>query len=161
MGKFQEMSGIKIDEIDIKILKLIQDDARITNIELSSKIGLSPGPTLERVKKLEKAQIIEGYHATLNKQKLKFGVSAFIEVNLSRQVDNVMTKFKEKVHHIAEITECYQITGNADYILKVVVKDMVGFEKLINEKLSKIEEIGSMHTSIVISEAKNSRKLPL
>jgi len=155
------MSSIKLDEIDLNILKHIQNDARITNLELSNQIGLSPGPTLERVKKLEKAHIIEGYYAELNKQKLKFGIIAFIEVNLSRQVDNVINRFKEKIQSTNEIMECYQITGNADFILKVVVRDMAAFEKLISEKLSKIEEIGSMHTSIVISEAKNSKKLPL
>jgi Lrp/AsnC family leucine-responsive transcriptional regulator len=110
------VSADKLDPTDLKILKLLQEDGRITNLELSNQIGLSPAPTLERVKKLEKSKIIESYHAHLNKSKLKLGVSVFIQITLSRQVENVINRFKEKILSIPEIMECYQITGNADYL---------------------------------------------
>jgi len=151
----------KLDEIDYKILKLIQESGRITNLELSNQVGLSPAPTLERVKKLEKLKIIESYHAKLNKAKLKLGVSVFIQVTLSRQVENVINKFKDKVNQIPEIMECYQITGNADYLLKVMVQDIPAFEKLIASTFSKMEEIGHLQTMLIISEVKNSKVLPL
>jgi Lrp/AsnC family leucine-responsive transcriptional regulator len=151
----------KLDEIDYKILKLIQESGRITNLELSNQVGLSPAPTLERVKKLEKLKIIESYHAKLNKAKLKLGVSVFIQVTLSRQVENVINKFKDKVNQIPEIMECYQITGNADYLLKVMVQDIPAFEKLIANTFSKMEEIGHLQTMLIISEVKNSKVLPL
>lgn len=151
----------KLDAIDYQILKLIQQDGRITNIELSNRIGLSPAPTLERVKKLERAKIIESYHARLNKARLKLGVSVFIQVTLSRQVDNVISKFKERIAGVPEIMECYQVTGNSDYLLKVIVQDIPAFEKLIADKLSKMDEIGQMHTMLIISEVKKSELLPL
>ncbi len=106
------MAAEKLDAIDFKILKLLQQDGRITNLELSNRIGLSPAPTLERVKKLERAKIIEGYHARLNRLRLKLGVSVFIQVTLSRQVENVINKFKKRIADVPEIVECYQVTGN-------------------------------------------------
>jgi Lrp/AsnC family transcriptional regulator, leucine-responsive regulatory protein len=151
----------KLDAIDYKILYLLQQDGRITNLELSNRVGLSPAPTLERVKKLEKAKIIEGYHARLNRLKLKLGVSVFIQVTLSRQVENVINKFKQRIADVPEIVECYQVTGNSDYLLKAMVSDIPAFEKLISENLSKMDEIGSMHTMLIISEVKSSRILPL
>lgn len=151
----------KLDAIDYKILLLLQQDGRITNLELSNRVGLSPAPTLERVKKLERARIIEGYHARVNRQKMQLGISVFIQVTLSRQVDNVINKFKQRIAEVAEIVECYQITGNADFMLRIVVSDMPAFEKLISEKLSKMDEIGSMHSSVIISEVKQSKVLPL
>lgn len=151
----------KLDAIDMHILRLLQEDGRITNLELSNRIGLSPAPTLERVKKLEKAKVIESYHAQLNKQKLNLGVSALMMITLSRQFGDSMSRFKEKIKQIPEIMECYQITGNADYMLKVMVKDMPAFEKLISGTFSQIEEIGHLQTMIVVSDVKQSRVLPL
>ena len=151
----------KLDAIDYKILKMLQLDGRITNLELSNQIGLSPAPTLERVKKLEKLKFIEGYHARLNKARLKLGVSVFIQISLSRQVENVIHRFKERILHIPEIMECYQITGNADYLLKVLVQDIPAFEKLIADQFSKMEEVGHVQTMLIISEVKQSHLLPL
>ncbi len=154
-------SADKLDAIDYKILKLLQEDGRMTNLELSNQIGLSPAPTLERVKKLEKQKFIDGYHARLNKTKLKLGVSVFIEVSLARQVENVINKFKDRIMGIPEIMECYQITGNADYLLKVLVQDIPAFEKLIADQFSKMEEVRHVETMLIISEIKQSRTLPL
>lgn len=154
-------SADKLDAIDYKILKLLQEDGRMTNLELSNQIGLSPAPTLERVKKLEKQKFIDGYHARLNKTKLKLGVSVFIEVSLARQVENVINKFKDRIMGIPEIMECYQITGNADYLLKVLVQDIPAFEKLIADQFSKMEEVRHVETMLIISEMKQSRTLPL
>jgi Lrp/AsnC family leucine-responsive transcriptional regulator len=154
-------SNEKLDAIDFSILRHLQEDGRMTNLELSNRIGLSPAPTLERVKKLEKQKIIEGYHARLSKQKLKLGVSVFIQVTLSRQVENVIQKFRERIHQIPEVMECYQITGNADYLLKAVVQDIPAFERLIAERFSKMEEIGHLQTMLIISEVKQSKVLPL
>lgn len=151
----------KLDALDYKILQLLQQDCRMTNLEISARIGLSPAPTLERVKKLEKAKIIEGYHAKLNRLKLKLGVCVFIQVTLSRQVDNVVVKFKKRIAELPEIVECYQVTGNSDYLMKIMVTDIPAFEKLISENLSRMDEIGSLHTMLMISELKNSRVLPL
>jgi Lrp/AsnC family leucine-responsive transcriptional regulator len=151
----------KLDNTDYKILRLLQEDGRISNVELSSKIGLSPGPTLERVKKLEKAGLIAGYHAKLNREQFKLGVSVFIQVSLSRQVGDVVERFNSRIQEIPNIMECYQITGNADYLLKIVVEDISALERLISGTFSKMEEIGNLRTMLIISEKKNTNVLPL
>lgn len=149
--------GVKLDIIDLKILRLLQEKGRITNLQLSQEIGLSPAPTLERVKKLEAGGVIEGYYAQVNDTMLGMGIKAFISISLERQkVDSIET-FKEKIQAIPEILECYQITGNADYFLKVIVKDIPAFERLIANKLSLIEEIGQMQTMMILSKVKDSK----
>lgn len=149
------------DNTDYKILKRLQENGRITNIQLSNEIGLSPAPTLERVKKLENNGIIESYHARVNKGMVGLGINALIQINLSRQMENAIHNFIEQVNNIPEIVECYQVTGNFDYLLKAVVADIPAFEKLIGEKLGKIEEIGQMHTNVILSEVKHTPLLPL
>ena len=152
--------GVKLDAIDLKILKILQKKGRITNLQLSQEIGLSPAPTLERVKKMEASGVLEGYHAQVNETILGMGIKAFISISLERQkVDSIVT-FKEKIQAIPEILECYQVTGNADYFLKVIVKDIPSFESLISNKLSKIEEIGQMQTMMILSKVKDSKEIP-
>ena len=150
----------KIDKIDLKILRILQQDGRITNLQLSSQVGLSPAPTLERVKKLEKWGLIKSYHALVDENVLGIGIMAFIQVSLIRQINNSIEKFKTEISNIEEITECYQVTGEADYLMKIMVKDMQAFEKLISEKLSKIEEIGQMKTMMILSKTKDSKLIP-
>lgn len=152
---------MKLDKIDLKILKILQTEGKITNVQLSQEIGLSPGPTLERVKKLEQTGIIESYNATLNLRNVGLGFSALINLSLTRQKDNAIQSFISKIKDIDEIIECYQLTGNYDYQLKAVVKNISSFEKLIGEKLSKIDEIGEMQTMVVLSTIKQSKVMPL
>ncbi|MCH7816924.1 MAG: Lrp/AsnC ligand binding domain-containing protein [Proteobacteria bacterium] len=155
-----QTTELKLDKLDLKILKLLQENGKISNLQLSSEIGLSPAPTLERVKKLENANIIKSYHASVNEAVLGLGVKAFIQISLVRQIDNVMSKFKDHINEIDEVVECFQVTGNFDYLLKVFVKDIPAFEKLIGEKLSKVEEIRQMQTTVILSQTKNSKVLP-
>ena len=163
MFYFCAMNSIvnKLDKLDYQILRYLQEDGRISNLDLSQKIGLSPGPTLERVKKLEKKGLILGYHARLNGSKLNLGVSVFIQVSLSRQLDRVMDRFHTRILEIPQVMECYQVTGNADFMLRVVVADIPALEHLISNVFSKMEEIGHLQTSLIISEKKVSHKLPL
>lgn len=153
--------NIRIDAIDLKILRIMQQDGRISNIQLSNQIGLSPAPTLERVKKLENAGLIKSYHAVLDHDLLGLGINAMIQISLARQINNAIQNFKKQILKIDEIIECYQVTGTADYILKVAVKDMPAFERLIAEKLSRIEEIGQMQTMMILSTIKHSRIAPI
>jgi Lrp/AsnC family leucine-responsive transcriptional regulator len=153
--------SINLDEIDLKILRILQERGKITNIQLSQDIGLSPAPTLERVKKLENNDFIQSYHAAVNESKLGLGLCALIHVSLTRQMDNAMVNFKKHIEEIEEIVECYQLTGNFDYQIKVLVKDIPAFESLIADKLSTIEEIGQMQTMVVLSKIKDSKVLPI
>jgi DNA-binding Lrp family transcriptional regulator len=152
---------INLDKIDLKILKILQENARITNLQLSSEIGLSPAPTLERVKKLEKSKLIEGYYTCVNEDALGIGIKAIIQITLTRQIENAISNFKKEIVKIPEIMECYQVTGNADYVMIVMLKDIRDFEALISQRLSKMEEIGQMQTMVVLSKIKNSKVLPL
>ncbi len=152
---------VNLDKIDLMILKLLQENGRKTNVQLSNEIGLSPAPTLERVKKLENSGIIKSYHAVVEEKAVALGIKAMIQVSLVRQKDNAISNFKKQINKIDEIVECYQVTGNYDYLLKVVVKDIPSFEKLIGEKLSKIADIGQMQTNVILSEVKKSPVLPL
>jgi Lrp/AsnC family leucine-responsive transcriptional regulator len=149
------------DKIDLKILIILQTNAKITNLQLSGEIGLSPAPTLERVRKLEQANFIKGYYAELNEEALGIGIKAIIQITLTRQIENAIANFKKEINNIQEIIECYQVTGSADYILMVMVKDIREFEALISHRLSKIEEIGQMQTMVVLSKMKDSKLLPL
>jgi Lrp/AsnC family leucine-responsive transcriptional regulator len=152
---------INLDKIDFKILKILQENAKITNLQLSSEIGLSPAPTLERVKKLEKAKLIEGYYTRVNEEALGIGIKAIINITLTRQIENAISNFKKEIDKISEIMECYQVTGNADYVLIVMLKDIRDFEALISQRLSKMEEIGQMQTMVILSKIKDSKRLPL
>lgn len=149
------------DKTDLKILRILQENAKITNLQLSAEIGLSPAPTLERVKKLENAKLIRGYYAQLDPEALGIGISAIIQITLTRQIENAISNFKKEINKIPEIMECYQVTGNADYVLIVMMKDIRDFETLISQKLSKMEEIGQMQTMVVLSKPKDSKVLPV
>lgn len=155
------MSQLNLDKIDLKILRILQENAKITNLQLSSEIGLSPAPTLERVKKLENAGFIKGYCAELDEKLMGIGIQAIIQISLTRQIDNAIANFKKQINAIAEIVQCYQVTGNADYVLMVMVKDIHDFESLISTRLSKIEEIGQMQTMVVLSKIKDSKLVPI
>lgn len=150
-----------LDKIDLKILKILQENAKITNLQLSGEIGLSPAPTLERVKKLETAKLIKGYYTQVNEEALGIGIKAIIQITLTRQLENAISNFKKEINKIPEIMECYQVTGNSDYILIALLKDIRDFETLISQRLSKVEEIGQMQTMVILSKVKDSKLLPL
>jgi Lrp/AsnC family leucine-responsive transcriptional regulator len=151
---------MKIDELDLNILKKLQKNGKITNLQLSKDIGLSPAPTLERVKKLENNGFIQSYHALVDESKLDLGISAFMQISLIRQRDNAINNFIEQINNIDEVMECYNVTGQADYLLKIMVKDIAAFDTLVKEKLTPIPEIRNMHSMVVISKDKYSKVLP-
>jgi len=151
----------KVDKTDLKILKILQEDGRITNLELSNKIGLSPAPTLERVRKLERNKLINSYHAIVNEKELGVGLQAFVQLSLTRQMDNAIDSFQTKISDIHEVVECFQVTGNFDYQLKVMVKDIEALDALIKEKLGKIEEMRHMQSNVILSAVKLSKVVPL
>ncbi len=151
----------KLDKIDIKILNLLQENSKITNLELSRKIGLSPAPTLERVKKLEQLEIIESYHAKINPTKVNLTISTFVLVNLAWNKPRAMESFVERIKDIDEITDCYVITGDADILMRVVCKDIQAYEMLLFKKLSQIEEVERLKTLMNLSVVKSSNKLPI
>lgn len=153
--------ALQLDPTDKKILRTLQENGKITNVQLSQEVGLSPAPTLERVKKLENAGVIKAYHAQVDRRKVGLGFMAIIQLSLTRQKENAIRQFSQHISKIPEIVECLQVTGNFDYQLRVIVQDIPAFERLIADKLSRIEEIGQMQTQVVLSEIKSSFILPM
>ena len=153
--------NFKLDKIDRKILEILQSDAKITNAQLAKDIGLSPAPTLERVKKLETSGLIKSYHAQLDTQMLGLGVSIFILISLSSHKMNQINSFVDKIKKLPEVTECHHITGSGDFLLKVLTQDIPSYQKLILDKLSQIEEIGNMQSMVVLANYKQSKVLPI
>lgn len=150
----------KLDKIDLKILEILQQNSKITNLDLSKKIGLSPAPTLERVKKLEQSEIIDSYHARVNPQTIGLHVKTFVLVSLAWQKEKALDNFLKKIDGIDEITECYIITGDADFLLKIVCKDLPSYEKLLFKTLSQIEQIERLKTLMTLSTVKDKQVLP-
>ena len=151
---------LSLDEIDLQILKRLQENGKITNLQLSKEIGLSPAPTLERVKKLEKSGLIKSYHALVDEKALGINITIFMQISLVRQMRDAITNFIEKINQIEEIVECYNVTGSSDYLLKIMVKDIPAFDRLIKEKLGAIEEISKMQSMVVLSKVKDSKIVP-
>ncbi len=152
---------IKLDAIDRKILDFLQLNSNITNAQLAKEVGLSPAPTLERVKKLEQSGLIKSYHAELDTDKLGLGVGIFILVSLSSHKMNQILTFVEKIDMIKEVIECHHITGSGDFLLKVLTTDIASYQNLILDKLSQIEEIGNMKSMVILSSFKDSKVMPI
>lgn len=154
------MIDFKLDKIDLRILRILQENSKITNLELSKRIGLSPAPTLERVRKLEQSGVIMSYHGVVDPQVIGLNVQTFVLVSLAWQKENALNQFLDKIKKIQEITECYIITGEADVLIKIVVKDIPTYEQLLFKTLSQIEEIERLKTLMALSMVKQSRILP-
>ncbi|MCB9309301.1 MAG: Lrp/AsnC family transcriptional regulator [Lewinellaceae bacterium] len=154
------MSDYKMDKIDLKILRLLQENSKITNLELSKRIGLSPAPTLERVKKLEQSNIIQSYHAKVDSSAIGLNVKTYVLVSLAWNKKDALENFIKKIKKVPEITECYVITGEADILLKIVCKDIPTYEKLLFKSLSQIEEIERLKTLMTLSKVKKEKVLP-
>ncbi len=150
----------KLDKIDLNILRILQENSKITNLDLSKRIGLSPAPTLERVKKLEQNDVIESYHAQVNPSSIGLMVKTFVLVSLDWRKDHARESFLEQVNNIAEITECYIITGEADFLIKIVCEDIPTYERLLFKTLQQIDEIERLKTLMTLSTVKDSKTLP-
>ncbi len=151
----------KLDAIDKKILEILQSRAKITNAKLSEEIGLSPAPTLERVKKMEQIGIISSYHAKLNIEKVGIGVTTFAIATLNGHKLKHIENFVKAINKVPEVIECHHITGAGDFMLKVVAKDIPAYQKLMLEKISDIEEVDNMQSMVVLSTFKDSKVIPL
>ena len=155
------MSINKLDLIDHKVLEILQNDGKITNAQLSKEIGLSPAPTLERVKKLETSGIIESYHAKIDRDKVGLGVMTFVQVSLSGHRKAVTDSFVEKITTVPEIIECHHVTGSCDFLLKVIAKDISSYQKLMVSTINEIEEVANTQTMVILSTMKDTKVLPI
>ncbi|KYG78368.1 AsnC family transcriptional regulator [Roseivirga spongicola] len=155
------MVNLKLDKIDRKILDILQSNAKITNAQLSKEIGLSPAPTLERVKKLENSGIIKSYHAKLDTDKIGMGVSTFVYATLKGHNKSNIEIFMEAINKIEEVIECHHVTGSGDFVLKVIAKDIASYQQLMLEKVSDISVVDNLQSMVILSTFKDSKVMPI
>ena len=149
----------QLDRIDLKILRELQGNGRISNIDLSRRINLSPAPCLARVRRLEKAGYITCYKAELNPELLGLSLLAFVEITLDRTTPDVFEKFKQAVQDVPEIEECHMVAGGFDYLVKVRSPDMDAYRKTLGEKIAAIPGVLQTHTYVVMEQVKRSGEL--
>ena len=153
--------GVKLDKTDRRILSFLQKDCKMTTKELSLHLGLSSTAIYERIKKLEKEGVISGYSAILDKSSAGRGFMVFCHIKLLQHRHEFVVKFEKEVIKFEEVLECYNVSGDYDYLLKVLVRDMEAYHNFINDKLTFLDHIGSAHSTFIINEVKSSHVIPL
>ena len=150
-----------IDRIDRQILSLLQDDGRMTNVELAERVGLTAPPCLRRVRALEEAGAIRGYHADLDAGRLGYPITVFAMVSLRSQAERDLSAFEEHVAAIPEVRECHMLNGEIDFILKIVASDLKSFQEILTTHLTPAPNVASVKTSLTIRTAKAVSGIPI
>ena len=150
-----------MDTIDLRILDRLQHDARISNVDLARAVNLSPSPCLARVRALEAAGYVDRYVTLLDAKKLGLTVSVLVQVTLEKQIESVLDVFEKAVRERPEVMECYLMTGDADYLLRVLVPDVPAFERFILDFLSRVPGVGNIKSSFALKQVKYQTALPL
>lgn len=152
---------MNLDSIDKNILQYLQVDCKQTNKELSAKLNLSVTAIYERIKKLEREGVIKSYAALIDKEKVNLGFIVFCHIRLLQHSKEYVTKFEAEVVQLEEVVECFHVSGEYDYLLKVVVKDMEHFRNFMVNKLTTLQHIGSTQSSFTINEVKNTTAITI
>lgn len=150
-----------LDRIDRKILAALQRDGRMANSDLAKQINLSPTPTLERVRRLERDGFIEKYAAILNAEKMNAQLTAFVEVALDRTTEDVLGKFAEAARQTEEIVECHMVAGGFDYLLKVRVENIAAYRNFLGSGLATLPGVSATHTYMVMEQVKTETSFPV
>lgn len=160
MPNWENLLRSGMDTKDRQIVRLLQQDGRLTNQELSERVGLSPSPCLRRVRLLEQAGVIQGYGAIVDQQRYGLPVTAFIRVRLERHARDLVRQFEEAIRQLDEVMDCHLLTGDADYLLRVIVADLEAYERFIRRKMHAIAGIASLDTTFAYGVVKSSRTFP-
>src|SRR5579863_2897383 len=155
------MTDQPLKPVDLKILQVLQAEGRIANVELAERVGLSPSPCLRRLKQLEASGLIRGYAALLDRKRLGFGVEAFVQVSLERHQDRFDKAFRKAVLSHPEIVGCYVMTGEMDYLLHVVARDLEAYGRFTLDVLLKMPGVKDSKSSLALEVVKDSTALPL
>lgn len=150
----------KLDAIDIKLLSLLQEDGRTTNVDLAKAVGISAPPCLRRIRALEERGYIQGFHADVNEKALGFEVKAFAMVGLHSQAEVDLSAFEERCRNWPLVRECHMLNGEIDFILKCLSPDLSSFQSFITEELTSAENVASVKTSLVIRGSKDKPGVP-
>lgn len=150
-----------LDETDRRLLAELQDEGRVTNVELAHRVGLTAPPCLRRVRALEDSGIIKGYHAELDASKLGFAITVFALVSLKSQAEESLRQFEDHMRGLPEVRECHMLNGEIDFILKIVSRDLQSFQEFLTSKLTPAPNVASVKTSLTIRTAKQLPGVPL
>jgi len=150
-----------LDKIDLSILALLQDDGRMSNVELARKVGLTAPPCLRRVKALEQKGIIKSYHAALSGPALGYTITVFAMVSLKSQAERDLKAFEDHVATLPEVRECHMLNGEIDFVLKVVARDLQSFQTFLTTHLTSAPNVASVKTSLTIRTSKNEPGIPV
>lgn len=152
---------MRFDEIDVQILALLQDNGRMTNVELAERVGLTAPPCLRRVRALEQSGAITGYHAALNPFALGYNLTVFAMVSLKSQAESDLQAFQTLVAEIPEVRECHMLNGEIDFILKIVATDLQSFQRILTTKLTTAPNVEHVKTSLTIRTSKALPGVPV
>lgn len=155
------MTANKFDPIDFQILRELQADGRMTNVELAQRVGLTAPPCLRRVRALEESGVITSYHAELDAVSLGFGITVFAMVSLRSQAESDLEAFESHVSALPEVRECYMLNGEIDFILKIVARDLQSFQRFLTSRLTSAPNVSSVKTSLTIRRSKNAVGVPI
>ena len=150
-----------IDAIDRKIVAALQEDGRMTTQDLADRVGLSASPCARRVRSLEEAGIIKGYVAVVDQGKVGLPISVFASVKLERQREEELDRFSQAILRWPEVADCYLMTGQRDYLLRIVVPDLESYERFLKDKLTRLKGVASIESSFALGQVKRSNVLPL
>jgi len=150
-----------MDRLDLKILDLLQRDGRMPIAELARQVHLSPTPCMERVRRLERLGVIQGYAAHLDPHRLGASLLAFVEIRLDRTTPEVFDRFKEAVVELEEVQECHMVAGGFDYLVKLRVADMEAYRRILGERLTALPGVEQTHTYFVMEEVKSTHAVAL
>lgn len=155
------MPNVQLDAIDRKILRALQADGKVSIGDLADSVGLSPSPCARRIRLMENAGIIKGYAAIVDQKKVGLPISAFASIKLERQREEDLDRFEEAVSRWPEVLDCYLMTGQRDYLMRIVAADLEAYECFIKDRLTRLENIASIETSFALGQVKRSEVLPL
>ena len=150
-----------LDAIDRKLLSELQNEGRVTNVDLARRVGLTAPPCLRRVRALEEDGVIRGYHADLDASKLGFAITVFAMVSLRSQAEEDLRTFEEHIKELPEVRECHMLNGEIDFILKIVSRDLQSFQEFLTSKLTPAPNVASVKTSLTIRTSKHAPGVPL
>jgi Lrp/AsnC family leucine-responsive transcriptional regulator len=151
------MTITKLDQLDLSILQILQKDGRATMNDIGEAVGLSPSPVARRVRLLEEAGVITGYAAMIDEVALGYGFSVFVSVKLDRQVDEALAKFEAAIRLFPEVVDCWLMTGNRDYLLRIATNGLAEFERFLVGKFTKLPGVASIESSIPLRRVKVGR----
>jgi len=159
--ELENRAKMSLDPIDVRILRELQADGRLTNVELADRVGLSPSPCLRRVKALETAGVIRGYHAVLDRDALGLGLTIFVGVKVALRPTEQTPTFWEAVEALPEVITCHLVSGEADFLLQIVVPDLAAYERFLLGTLLKLPGVTDVRSNFAIKTVKPDTRLPL